>query len=478
MRKFAFALAVIGLLAVSGSAVAEIGTIDDVPAATLLLPYFEVDLSNPNGINTLFSINNASRAAAVAHVTLWTDWSIPTFDFDVYLTGYDVQTISVRDIFNGIVPRTAEASLDTGDALSPSPPTGATQAAPPVDDNFGGTTGPCGAPYGAPPQFVPTNLQLAHTGKAATIGTDIGSCFGATFGDNIARGYITVDNVVACNLSFPSDTGYAVTLLRNENQLWGDYFYVNGAQNFAQGETLVHVEACRQSPNTPLPPPFYEGVGNGAGYCPLAYPDYTFYGRYVPVAGQDQREPLATTFATRFVNGGQFTGGTDLIVWRDSKTIPTGIFGPQECGDFPAWFPLNQDDVVSFDEQENAKDECTVTSIFSPPSQDTPTCFPLEAGRYPVGVTPTPASFISPILPTSAFGWLYLNLNFTGANPPYDPDPYPGIAQAWVTTVMDASGLFSVGFDAIKLDSALQPENTNVRIGFPFTGQCGNNPTC
>src|SRR5436305_11782073 len=29
------------------------------PAATLLLPYFEQDLANPNGSTTLFSINNA-----------------------------------------------------------------------------------------------------------------------------------------------------------------------------------------------------------------------------------------------------------------------------------------------------------------------------------------------------------------------------------------------------------------------------------
>jgi hypothetical protein len=52
------------------------------------------------------------------------------------------------------------------------------------------------------------------------------------------------------------------------------------------------------------------------------------------------------------------------------------------------------------------------------------------------------------------FGWMYLNLNTTvvaaGANPPEDP----AAAQAWVTAVMDAQGRFSVGFDAIKLDSA------------------------
>src|SRR5262245_17251516 len=95
-------------LAAASPAGAEIGTIDEVPAATLLLPYFEVDLGRPDGINTLFSINNAAAAAAIAHVTLWTDQSVPTLDFDVYLTGYDVQTINVRDIFDGRLPRTAD----------------------------------------------------------------------------------------------------------------------------------------------------------------------------------------------------------------------------------------------------------------------------------------------------------------------------------------------------------------------------------
>ncbi|HEV7669531.1 MAG TPA: hypothetical protein VGS22_13485, partial [Thermoanaerobaculia bacterium] len=107
MKKTVSCLALLGLLALSGQAVATICTIDDVPAATLLLPYFEVDLSNPNGINTLFSINNASATAVLAHVVLWSDLSVPTFDFNVYLTGYDVQSISIRDIFNGTVPRTA-----------------------------------------------------------------------------------------------------------------------------------------------------------------------------------------------------------------------------------------------------------------------------------------------------------------------------------------------------------------------------------
>src|SRR6186713_1803490 len=120
-------LLVVGLLLVGGAAFAEIGTSDVVPAATLLLPYFECDLDanlvpSTTGVKTLFSINNASATAVLAHVTMWTDESIPTLDFDVYLTGYDVQTINVCDIFNGNLPVTASDGQDPKDTISPQGP--------------------------------------------------------------------------------------------------------------------------------------------------------------------------------------------------------------------------------------------------------------------------------------------------------------------------------------------------------------------
>src|SRR5215210_4108614 len=96
MKKLTLCLALVSLLGMGGQAFALIDTIDAVPAATLLLPYFEVDLTNANGVDTLFSINNASATAILAHVTIWSDQSVPVLDFDVYLTGYDVQTISLR----------------------------------------------------------------------------------------------------------------------------------------------------------------------------------------------------------------------------------------------------------------------------------------------------------------------------------------------------------------------------------------------
>ncbi len=119
MKKLVLCLALVSLVALGGQASAVIGTVDDVPAATLLLPYFEVDLANTNGLTTLFSVNNASATAVLAHVVVWSDLSVPVLDFNIYLTGYDVQTVSVRDIFNGTVPRTASDGQDPQDTISP-----------------------------------------------------------------------------------------------------------------------------------------------------------------------------------------------------------------------------------------------------------------------------------------------------------------------------------------------------------------------
>ena len=72
--------------------------------------------------------------------------------------------------------------------------------------------------------------------------------------------------------------------------------------------------------------------------------------------------------------------------------------------------------------------------------------FPAEAQRTVVGGADLPVPF--------KFGWLYLNLNTTvaaaGSNPPEDP----AAAQGWVAVQMRALGRFSVGFDAVQLDSA------------------------
>jgi len=431
MKKVVWVVLVLATLGWGAAAHAELGTIDDVPAATLLLPYFEVDLANPNGVTTLFSINNASATAVLTHVTFWSDLAVPTLAFNVYLTGYDVVTINVRDIFvNGNAPRTASAGQDPSNTISPKGPLS-------QDINFASCTGQLPLPP-LPASYL-AHIQAAHTGKpSAFFG---GLCSGQALGDNIARGYVTVDTVNNCTLRFPGDIGYFVSGgagdATNQNVLWGDVCYVNPGQNFASRGTLVHIEAF---PGT--------GVSGGQPTSPLTTNpgNYTFYGRVLPAPflADDNREPLATNFATRFLNGGVFTGGTSLLVWRDPKTKQGPFTCPAVPGVRPPWFPLGQEGVVIFDEQEHPV--VPIVFPFAPqPPVATIIPFPAATQRVKVGGPALPVPF--------NFGWLYLNLNTTVAgspNPPVDP----AAAQGWVTTVDDASGRFSLGYPAIQLDSA------------------------
>jgi hypothetical protein len=434
MRKAAIVLLLLGLLG-SGPAGAVICTADNVPAATLLLPYFELDLSRQGGKQTLFSINNASATAVLAHVVVWSDLSVPVLDFNVYLTGYDVQTINLWDLLHGILPRTASASQDTGENEpdpAPTPTAISNQGAFSQDIDFPSCTGQLPPPP-LPASFV-NQLLLSLTGKpSANLGN---RCAGRDLGDNIARGYITVDTVNNCTLRFPGDAGYFAPGgqgdVTNQNVLWGDYFYDDG-ENVAQGETLVHIEASATNPETSVPG------------------QYTFYGRYVNWNATDNREPLSTNFAARYVTGGTFTGGTSLVVWRDSKVNQLPFPCPAVPGTRPLWFPLGQEGIVIFDEQENPQTTPTFPVSPQPPQQGL-IPFPAETQSVRVGGADLPVPF--------NFGWLYLDLNTfvttAGNNPPEDPQA----AQAWVTTIMDASGRFSVGFDAVQLDSACRANHS------------------
>jgi hypothetical protein len=418
MKRALLGLALfLSLAGLAAPLAADLCVVDDVPAATLLLPYFEVDLVNSEGVNTLFSIDNASASAVLAHVVIWSDLSVPVLDFNVYLTGYDVQTVNLRDILvNGTLPRTASDGQDPQDTISP-------QGTFSQDINFASCQGQLPPPT-LPATFI-EHLQNSLTGESSAV---LGNrCAGLSYGDNIARGYVTVDTVNNCTLRFPGDAGYFLAGgtgdVTNQNVLWGDYFYVDPANQFAQGETLVHIEASATDPETSVPG------------------EYTFYGRYVAWTAADNREPLTTQFATRYVNGGTFSGGTDLIVWRDSK-VNQGAF---TCGTLPAWYPLGQEGIVIFDEEENPNVPSVIPISPQPPGE-TLVPFPAEAQRTGVSGSEFPVPF--------DFGWLYLDLNTTvtaaGANPPEDPVA----AQAWATTVMNAGGRFSVGYDAIQLDSA------------------------
>jgi hypothetical protein len=106
---------------ISARAGAVVCSSDQAPAATLLIPYFEVDVSDAvcggaAATNTIVNVTNATSAPTLVHVTLWTDMAVPALDFDIYLAGFDSQMIDLYEMFcSGILP-------STGKAVSPHSP--------------------------------------------------------------------------------------------------------------------------------------------------------------------------------------------------------------------------------------------------------------------------------------------------------------------------------------------------------------------
>ena len=108
MKKLSVLIA-LALLAVAGTGYAVTCAYDNVPAATLLVPYFKVGLGGAtdapipgtSGIDTLVSVTNVSTPGVIAHVTVWNKYSKPVIDFNLPLTGKDTVLFSMRDIMNG-----------------------------------------------------------------------------------------------------------------------------------------------------------------------------------------------------------------------------------------------------------------------------------------------------------------------------------------------------------------------------------------
>ncbi len=448
------ALILIAGLAVGGPpAGAELCSPDVVPAATLLLPYFEVDLdAGPGeGVSTLFTIHNALPSPTIAHLSFWTDWSQPVVDFDIFLTGYDVQTVDLYDaLVNGNLSVTADEQSDLATS-----PWAAQRAADPTS-SCDGTDDSC-SPHGHPswdrtfdgsgvpvtgaadcidifPYFVNpllfgsrlTDIQAKLTGQPID-----GSCFGASHGDNVARGYVTIDNASSCSLIFPSDPGYfsdGVTpgVANNVNQLWGDWSFVDPRNQLTYtADPLIHIEAddAFDSSSTPT--------------------NYTFYGRYTQgLGGIDNREPLASAWSINYFNTGPDLV-SDLIVWRDSTADNQG-FGGFACGTGPDWQPLDQTQVMCFDQTENAHEICAESG-----------CFPLESQRLEFGAGDLTVPYAS--------GWCYLNLNIPGDSVTGDVDfpasPAGDIAQSWVGASARRGSVVSGGLSAALWTHACQDSN-------------------
>jgi hypothetical protein len=423
-----WAAALAGVLAAAAPAAAIVCAADAVPGATLLLPYFEVDLDDPNGLTTLFSVNNASATAVLVHAVVWSDLAVPVLSFNVYLTGFDVQTLNLRDLLvHGSLPQTATAGQDPADDKSP-------KGAYSQDLSFASCAGQLPPPPLSAAELA--SVQAALTGRPSPLGDHL--CAGSDLGDRVARGYVTLDTVNNCTLRNPGDAGYfdgpgVSGDATEQNVLWGTWYIVDAAHDVAEGSNMVAVEASRTDPAT------------AAGH-------YTFYGRYVGWSGRDHREPLATSFATQFAASGPFSGHVDLIVWRDTKVVQA----PFSCSSLPSWYPFFQEAIGIFDEEEHPS---SPGFIIPEPLPRVPfPAFPAAAQRTGVGGYTLPVPY--------SFGWLYVDLNtFRGLSTQIaGPASDPYAAQGWVVSVQSAAGRFATGVEAYRLDSACSPSHAGTAL--------------
>jgi hypothetical protein len=402
------------------------------PAATLLLPYFEVS-EDPADETTLFTITNVSQYPAIAHVVLWTDFSYPVIDFNIYLTGYDVQSINLNDvIWRGIVaPASAPKELGTGTGPSTGAGTGDFDE---IEPGSGLLVATCDQePGNVPPQYQ-ARMQSAFTlGRVAAVpgSTTFTACPNVGNPHENAVGYATIDVVQLCTTALPTDgDSYFNTAIRFDNVLIGDYQQVNSGQNFAQGNPMVHIRAVPELDGNP-------------GFAATNF-DRTFYSRYQQPAPDtiDRRQPLPSTFAGRWINGGSGSFQTSFKIWREGLNVGTACDTVEENG------ALVVEETVIFDEHENGEGFAPEESDFSPVLGADVITLP-ETSLTSIADT---SVFPQSITGSTTAGWVYFNLH----NPAAD-DVEPFATQNWVVVSMRAEGRYSVDFDAAWLGNGCSP---------------------
>jgi hypothetical protein len=467
--------------------------ISTAPAATLLLPYFEVETS-ARAVDTFWTITNVSRIPQIAHVTVWTDWSFPVLDFNIFLTGYDAQSISMYDVIvTGVIAPTPTGSGGTTSSITPGSLSANNLTGNP---NFGATINCTGLP-GQYNTFVRAAVQNALTngvynapGFGSSCGsTLVGSPASSHTTTTTAVGYVTVDVAAVCSTTLPTTPAYYNSEILFDNVLIGDYQIINKAvgNNYAGGNPMVHIRAIPEG--GPV-------VATGLVPSQTNLP-YTFYARYWNAStlavnpstiNIDRRQPLPSVFAARWIQGGPTAFNTSYRIWREGQTGPvTNILAPNPgttCGLASLNSALTITEIVRFDAHENP-------SIFNPQRDVSPVTpititLPETSNRSTTDLTFPPTL----TTPGDDNGWMYLNLNSGTVAGTWNTTLHPGIVRAsqnWVIIAMSGAGSlagqFSVDFDAAWLGNgcsgAIGVSTANSSSpGAPAIGPVGGVPVC
>lgn len=298
------------------------------PAATLLVPYFEVDPGG--GLDTVVTVTNTADRPVVARVVIWNvdGWAVA--GFNLWLWKFDQAEFSLRWLLeaghfpnNGCPTDAARFRVDYADCDGDGRymDNAWTQ-----DDGLFSSSGSnwdvaCYAPV---PPDVLANWQCKLS---------VGSYDG--WSENY-RGYVTIDATLSCSggmqdagtLYFATDyldtDGDGIKdhgLLENSNVLMGDILYLDRAQERGDAVPAVHIEAW--------------GEGNALeghtwGLTPARLEEQgisTFWNKYEigVVPPNDAQESLPLWWAFRYIDNESFQGG---LGWMSGvPTMPSSIIG-------------------------------------------------------------------------------------------------------------------------------------------------------
>jgi hypothetical protein len=387
MKKLSVFVALV-LLAVAGTGYAVTCAYDNVPGATLLVPYWRVSLNGATGapiptggIDTLVSVVNVSTPGLIAHVTVWNKYSKAVLDFNVPMTGKDVISFSMRDIMNGHLNVNYTQvnnflGAGTGDPcgvnLSVSPAVylpkigfGSKQFIRFSHPEAGNTNSDAFTSVSvyAPDAFAAFRNRvwdsLDESGDITSFTSSAGLnildsdnpvCFGPANGDSVFKtdlsGYLTIDVVNYCTNYFPdtnlapffdydaiATSGWGPTA--SPNALIGDIFYVDSASTGGNisGDQAIAIEfdPILVMGNLNIKTFYGKFVLNSACVAEVSGGGCnTGISANVPVAYRfpgDGRETLGDHYGFRYLNDSANGLQSWVLVWRSDMYRDTNSDG-------------------------------------------------------------------------------------------------------------------------------------------------------
>lgn len=266
----------IGLLS---GAPAEALPLGKTPGASLVIPYFEVDLDDPDGRTTLVTIGNVG-APVIAHVSVYSDWGLPVYAWDVYLAQDAFETFNLRDlVVYGNLPSSGSADALPG----------------------------CANPlFRLPLPLSSVDLMQKQLTGYKFVGN---SCYSQPREDSsLATGSLLVDALERCTEpgpwpAYPTDMqGYFAddqTVSRRE-VLWGDFTLVDPSNNFAEGFEAFPLKLAQG--------------WSGGTFGQWEHPEIA-------------RQALPACNRMRYLTGGPFGAKTSFFVYIP----PQPLSGPRTC---------------------------------------------------------------------------------------------------------------------------------------------------